>query len=190
MHKAHDGETADANTRPKYLTKDSKALAALRKIVLDPKWLKTLHFYVWFRHTSVLESYNSMMTKYVPKRMAFEYAYFIMRVTLAAIDHNYHLSRKPAQRKDGGERGHRKYSKRSQKYHAEVVREEKSYNYFPFLIIKMLQRRSQIEGTFSQPSDRNEFDPKQIAPTLAMKEPPPTEVLMKGPSRFLKKSKF
>ena len=111
-----------------------------------------------------------------------------MRVTLAAIDHNYHLSRKPAQRKDGGERGHRKYSKRSQKYHAEVVREDKSYSYFPFLICKMLQRRSQMEGSFSQPSDRNEFDPKQIAPTLAMKEPPPTEVLMKGPSRFVKKS--
>lgn len=35
MHEAHDGETADANTRPKYLTKDSKALAALRKIVLN-----------------------------------------------------------------------------------------------------------------------------------------------------------
>ena len=50
MHEAYDGETADANTRPKYLTKDSKALAALRKIVLDPKWLKTLHFYVWFRN--------------------------------------------------------------------------------------------------------------------------------------------
>lgn len=50
MREAHDGETADANSRPKYLTKDSKALAALRKIVLDPKWLKTLHFYVWFRY--------------------------------------------------------------------------------------------------------------------------------------------
>lgn len=58
----------------------------------------------------------------------------------------------------------------------------------PFFICKMLQRRSQMEGSFSQPSDRNEFDPKQIAPTLAMKEPPPTEVLMKGPSRFVKKS--
>lgn len=115
------------------------------------------------------------------------YAYFIMRVTLAAIDHNFHLSRKEAQRKDGGQRGHRKYSKRSQKYHAEVVKEEKSYSYFPFLICKMLQRRAQMEGSFSQPSDRNDFDPKQIAPTLAMKEPPPTEVLMKGPSRFLKK---
>ena len=46
MHEAHDGETADANTRPKYLTKDSKALAALRKIVLDPKWLKTLQSFL------------------------------------------------------------------------------------------------------------------------------------------------
>lgn len=34
------------------------------------------------------------MTKYVPKRMAFEYPYFIMRVMLAALDHNFHLFRK------------------------------------------------------------------------------------------------
>ena len=46
----------------------------------------------------------------------------------------------------------------------------------------MLQRRSQMEGSFGQPSDRNEIDPKQIAPTSAMKEPPPTDVLMNGPS--------
>ena len=50
MHEAQDDESTDADTRPKYLTKDSKAMAALRKIVLDPKWLKTLHFYVWFRY--------------------------------------------------------------------------------------------------------------------------------------------
>ena len=33
----------------KYLEKNSKAMAALRKIVLDPKWLSSLHFYVKFR---------------------------------------------------------------------------------------------------------------------------------------------
>lgn len=98
-----------------------------------------------------------------------------MRVTLAAIDLNFRLSRKEAQQKNGGQRGCQKYSK------------ETSYSYFPFLICKMLQRRAQMEGSFSQPSDRNDFDPKQIAPTLATKEPPPTEVLMKGPSWFLKK---
>ena len=110
-----------------------------------------------------------------------------MRVTLAAIDHNMHLSRRPKLSKAGKEQGHRKYSKRSQKFHAEIVKEKKSFSYFPFLVAKMLHRRSMYEGSFTLPSDRvNEFDPKQIAPTIGMKEPPPTEELMKGPSRFEK----
>ena len=32
-----------------YLNKDSKVMAVLRKIVLDPRCLKTLNFYVRFR---------------------------------------------------------------------------------------------------------------------------------------------
>ena len=68
-------------------------------------------------------------------------------------------------------RGHRKYSKRSQKYYAEIVREAKTYSYYPFLICKMLLRRAQIEGSFSQPSDRNEFNPQQTAPRLGRKSP-------------------
>ena len=113
-----------------------------------------------------------------------------MRVMLAAIHHNMHLSRRPKLTKSGKEQSHRKYSKRSQKFHAEIVREEKSFTYFPFLVAKMLHRRSMYEGSFTLPSDRiNEFDPKQIAPTIGMKEPPPTEELMQGPSRFEKKVK-
>ena len=113
-----------------------------------------------------------------------------MRVTLAAIDHNMHLSRKSKLTNTGKERGHRKYSKRSQKFHAEIVKEEKSFSYFPFLVAKMLHRRSTYEGSFTLPSDRmNEFHPKQIAPTIGMKEPPSTEELMAGPSRFEKKVK-
>ncbi|KAK3722864.1 hypothetical protein QZH41_020451 [Actinostola sp. cb2023] len=55
-----------------YLTKDSKAAEAIRKIVFDVKWLKSLEKYRFFRHTSKLESFNSMMLKYAPKRVAFE----------------------------------------------------------------------------------------------------------------------
>ena len=106
---------------------------------------------------------------------------------LAALDHNFHLFRKAKSKVDGGQRSHRKYSKRSQKYHAELVKEEKTYSYFPFMIAKMLQTRTQMEGSFNLPSDRNEFDPKQIATTIGMKEPPPTEELLKGPSRFIGK---
>lgn len=39
-----------------------------------------------------------------------------------------------------------------------------------------------FEGGFTLPSYRmNECDTKQIAPTIVMKEPLPTEELMKGP---------
>lgn len=72
---------------------------------------------------------------------------------------------------------------------AEPVKQDKEYNYFPFLIARMLKERSQFEGSFTQRTDDNAFNPKQIAPTLGMKEPPPTEVLMKGPSRFEKPTK-
>ena len=86
----------------------------------------------------------------------------------------------------GEERGHRKYSKRTQKFHAEVVKKEKSYSYFPFLMGKMLKERCLLEGSFSQPTDDNLFNPKQIAPTIGMKAAPSTEELLKGPSRFAK----
>lgn len=124
------------------------------------------------------------------KLPCFRYPYFIMRVMLAALDHNFHLFRKAKSKVDGGQRGHRKYSKRSQKYHAELVKEEKTYSYFPFLIAKMLRMRTQMEGSFNLPSDRNEFDPKEIAATIGMKDPPPTEELLKGPSRFIAKQKM
>lgn len=70
------------------------------------------------------------------------------------------------------------------------MKEEKSVSYFPFLVAKMLHRRSTFEGSFTLPSDRmNEFDAKQISPTIGMKEPPSTEELMAGPSRFENKVK-
>lgn len=181
----HSPEETPSNGKT-YLKKSSKPLAALRKVVLDKKWLNNLAFYVRFRHTSVLESYNSMLTKYAPKRMAFEYPYFIMRIMLAAFDHNMHLSRGQQLNAAGEERGHRKYSKRTQKFHAEMVKEEKAYSYFPFLMAKMLKERCLLEGSFSQKTDDNVFNPKQIAPTIGMKAAPSTEELMKGPSRLAK----
>ena len=45
------------------------------------------------------------------------------------------------------------------------------------------------QGSFSARSDVDDFNPKQIAPTLAMKAPPPNEELMKVPSRFYLKPK-
>lgn len=105
-----------------------------------------------------------------------------MRIMLAAIDHNMHLSRGKQVNAVGEARGHRKYSKRTQKFHAEAVKEEKSYSYFSFMMVKMLKER----WSFSQPTDDNLFNPKQIAPTIGMKAAPSTEELLKGPSRLSK----
>lgn len=57
----------------------------------------------------------------------FRCPYFIMRVMLAALEHNFHLFWKAKTMVDGGQCGHRKYPKCSQKYHAELVKEEKTY---------------------------------------------------------------
>ena len=105
---------------------------------------------------------------------------------LAAIDHNMHLFRGKKITADGSEHGHRKFSKRTKRYHAEPVKQEKQYSYFPVLVARMLKERIDFQGSFLQQTDDNVFDPKQITPTLGMKEPPPTKELMIGPSRFLK----
>ena len=52
----------------------------------------------------LFSQYNSLFTS--------RYPYFIMRILLAAIDHNFHLFRKPKQSQGGELAGHRKYSKR------------------------------------------------------------------------------
>ncbi len=58
-----------------YLSKKSKAAEALRNVVYDKRFLSSLSQYIYFRHTSSLENFNSMLTKYAPKRIAFEYVY-------------------------------------------------------------------------------------------------------------------
>ena len=76
----------------------------------------------------------------------YRYPYFIM---LAAIDHNMCLSRGQQMNAVGEERGSRTYSKHTQKFHAETVKEEKVYSYFPFLMAKMLKECCLLEGSFS-----------------------------------------
>eukprot|EP00794_Sanderia_malayensis_P012522 gene12522-13807_t len=84
----HGPLTTDDPKTP--LSMDSKSMLALHPVILDKKWLQSLPYYVHFRHTSKLENFNSMLCKYVQKRCAYEYAYFIIRTLLAVIDHNMH----------------------------------------------------------------------------------------------------
>ena len=62
-----------------------------------------------------------------------------------------------------------KFSKRTQRYHVESVKEETSYSYFPFMVARVLKERALFQR------NDNVFNPKQIAPTIGMKTTPPTE---------------
>eukprot|EP00112_Aurelia_sp_Birch-Aquarium-sp1_P016508 Seg3753.2 transcript_id=Seg3753.2/GoldUCD/mRNA.D3Y31 product="hypothetical protein" protein_id=Seg3753.2/GoldUCD/D3Y31 len=115
-----------------FLCKTSKAAAALRSVVFDKKILANFERYVTFRHTGNVENFNSMLTKYAPKRIAFEYIYFIARMALAAIDHNLHLYRPLAESREGNQLFKKKYNRRTKAYHAEPVKSAKKHEYMPF----------------------------------------------------------
>ena len=52
-HCSHNVHVEEESSK-KYLTKTSKEMAALRKVILDRKWLQNLHFYVRFRWVTVM----------------------------------------------------------------------------------------------------------------------------------------
>ena len=171
------------------LQKKSKPAEALRAVVFDKKFISNLDRYTGFRHTGSVETFNSMLTKYAPKRIAFEYIYFVCRMALAAIDHNMHLHRQLAKTKDGKEIFKVKYSKRTKTHHAEPVKVNKDYSYIPQLLSRILQRRKESTGTVLARNIRNERDPKHIAPLIDPMILPPTKDLLikEHQSRVLKK---
>ena len=144
-----------------YLKKGGEAAEALRQVVHDKKLVQKLSHYTTFRHTSDLEAFNSMQLKYVPKRTAFQYLGFTCRTMLAAIDHNIHSFRSPACTKDGRQIFKRKYSKRTKKWHAEVVKTPKDYFHIPFLIAKILKHRKEDKKPATRHFNILERDPKR-----------------------------
>ena len=155
------------------LDKKSAAAEALRQVVFDKRFTSNLDHYVRFRHTGSLENFNSMLTKYAPKRIAFEYIYFVARIVIAAIDHNMHLMRPQAKSKDGSYLYKKKYSRRSRKYHAEPVKDKKEYLYIPSLLAAILHNRVEKKDTVKKQVVRRSNDPKHISPTIDSQNPPP-----------------
>ena len=103
---------------------------------------------------------------------------FLARVILAAIDHNMHVFRPQATTRDGSLKFARKYSKRTKNWHAEPVKIEKDYKYWPFLLSNILRRRHDDAGSVRRAVARPVSHPKNLAPTISMKQPTPTEELV------------
>ena len=181
-----------SSTEPKvYLLKNSVALEKLRSVVLDRKLLSNLSYYSKFRHTGMIENFNSMLMKYASKRNAYDYPYFKTRMALAAIDHNIHLNRPLAITQDGKQCFKRKYNKNSRKFTAEPVKEQKSYSYIPYCLAKIVIERKEKKDTAMERLVRVPNDPKLISPTLdVVTKPPPTSQLVAEKLTRIEKKKL
>jgi len=176
-HEWHDGQCSHgpltaAESGKQLLDKGSKSMEALQKVVMDKRWVESLIFYVWFKHTSFLENFNSMMLKYAPKRNSFDFIAFCVRMLLAALDHNMHVLHPQATTKDGQLIWKKQYSKRTKRWHSEPVKAEKLFSYIPFLMATILKARVDDSESAERVVTLPATHPRHLAPTIALRESP------------------
>ncbi len=123
--------------------------------------------------------------KYVPKGIPFQYSSFICRALLTGLDHNIHCFRPQVFERNGKQIFKRKYSKRTERWHAQPVKVAKTYRHNPLLIARILKSRKLDTGPMTRQFVSLENDPKNLHPTIAVgKVPPVTEKLIpEGKSR-------
>ena len=131
----------------------------------------------------------SMRKLYFSILCVYSYEVFIVRILLAVLDHNNHLYRNIACTRDEKPLFKRVYSKRSGNWRAETVKEEKTFPHWSVLGATVLRNRIDDDGTVVPPVTVSPSNPLNLAPNIAMREPPSTSCLVeKKVSRFTKKT--
>ena len=97
---------------------------------------------------------------------------YIVRVLLAALDHNYHCNTESKISHDGTPQMRRVWRKRTKRWVAIPVKEEKSFTYIPELLLRILQRHG--KETKALRATRGNPRPVRITPVL----PPTTDELV------------
>lgn len=99
------------------------------------------------------------------------------RLQLAALDHNFHLTREQATTKAGDKRSHQTYLKHTKQWDVVPVRSAKQYVYMPKLQMKMLEFRAKDIQVVRLPTC--------LPPTIAHEDPPSTQdIILAKKSRF------
>ena len=132
------------------------------------------------------KQHRYLYTAFIKEYVFLRYPYYIARTALAAIDHNFHLSRPYQMTKSGNQVYARKYSKRTKRWHVEPVKAEKTYDYIPLLQAHVLKRRREDVGSSSRKASLHPDDPKKIAPSIDYhNKPPPTAQLLNSVNQDL-----
>ena len=92
---------------------------------------------------------------------------------VAVIDHN----RKPSTSLSGDLKYQKVYSKRSKKWRVQVVKEQKSYDFWPTLLSRIMRKRVADKKTILRKTEMSSHHPRNIAPSIAMKSVPKTSDL-------------
>ena len=107
------------------------------------KLLKDIDKLPEFYHTGQLESYHSLMTKYVPKREHFRYNGMVARTQLAILDHNANVNRSQAEVKQGVNNGEKRFklvcAKQRKNWVAKEIKTPKSTVYVEGMMERVLQ---------------------------------------------------
>lgn len=121
----------------------------------------------------------------MPFFFIYSYRAYKARKQLAGIDWNFHLKLEAATTKAGDIIVTRKYNQRTKEWNSKVVKVRKGYEYIPMLMGKILSARKEDVDIVTRQVSLNESDPALLAPTIAVKPPPPSKELFSArKSRF------
>lgn len=99
------------------------------------------------------------------------------RTLIAVMDHNNNLARDPALSASDDLKYHKVYSKRSKNWRAQVTKKEKTYDFWPRIVSRILKKRVADQKTVLRKAVTPADHPKNIAPTIAMRPVPKTSDL-------------
>ncbi|XP_065133775.1 uncharacterized protein [Paramisgurnus dabryanus] len=171
-----------------WIQKGSVAHQRLTEVVLDARWLKSIHKYLHFRSTADLESFHNHILMYASKRFCFSPPVYAARVMLAGLDHNHHVDRPAKRRADGSIQYGKVYNKKSRKWSLYTLKVEKDYSYIVDLQSVILQRRMSATGGLPRTRKKRPDDPRQHGVLSGVPAPSTQELLQKQLSRGLGKS--
>ncbi|XP_070578694.1 uncharacterized protein [Ptychodera flava] len=157
-----------------WLTKNGPAHVALRKIVLDKNFLKKIPYYLSFRSTAELETFQQNILMYAAKRFAYTPPVYRVRNILAALDHNVHHNRELKKNRNGEVVYHRHFHKKSGRWSATPVKIDKTYPHIADLKKRILEKRLSDHQGMQRKLELEPQDPRRLSAHLAAIPPPST----------------
>lgn len=180
----HD-DTATTDDKP-ILIPNSPPHQAIKKVIWDIKFIKSIVHLLKFRSTAVIENFNMLVLKYASKRIAYRYDAYKGRNQLAALDYQFHKNRPNLIKKTGDVVHKRKFNKNSNRWTIYPAKVKKEYTYIPEIMNEIVKSFDKNES-FISPLESNPRHPLLISPTIAPIPAPDTATLVsEQKSRFCK----